>query len=102
MLACVALCLVFGWPHHHKKPAPEPDLSGAVLIDDVNKEIIDDIGELKDIHDNYPWLKSWAMPAIDAINRIEGPSDDKTFDDDLQDLRLAMWRLRILETNDTI
>ena len=96
MLACV-LGLAIVWPFHHK-PKPEPHVTVRVLELDELKEIGAATAELKDIHDNYPWLRPWAEPTLDVINRLmDAPNDD-----DIEQLRHDMKALEKMEDNATI
>lgn len=94
MIAAV-LVLAF-WPHHHK---PKSALAPTVTIVSA-KELADDLAELADIHDNYPWLRPWAEPSLAVIGRLLDA--DPNADDDLEQLRHDMKVLQTMEDNDTI
>jgi hypothetical protein len=85
------------WPIHHKaKPEPK----AKVTIVSAN-ELADDLAELADIHDNYPWLRSWAEPSLAVVNRLlSGDSPDAA--DDMEQLRHDIKALKAMEDNATI
>ena len=94
-LACV---LVIAWPFHHKPtPHPAPD----IILGCSSLEIADDLDKLREVHDDYPWLRPWAEPALDVINQLQS-GRDKNADDDLRQLRYYMWQLEQLEQNDAV
>lgn len=97
-MVLVAFLLAF-WPFTHK---PKPVPPETVLVQPgAGKEIADDIADLQDVHDNYPWLKSWADPSLDVIGRLlDGRSVNP--DEDLEQLRHDMKALARLEENATI
>ena len=96
MLACV-LALTVLWPFHHKSK-PEPPIPVRIVSLDELKEIAAATVELKDIHDNYPWLRPWAEPTLDVISRLL----DTPTDDDMEQLRHDIKALRAMEDNATI
>lgn len=96
-MICFIIGLAVAWPFHHK-PKPEPHVSARVVSLDELKEIAAATVELKDIHDNYPWLRPWAEPTLDVISRLL----DTPTDDDMEQLRHDMKVLERLEVNDTI
>ena len=82
------------WPFHHK---PEPKPKATITIISAS-ELADDLAELANIHDNYPWLRSWAEPSLDVVNRLLA---DPTADD-MDQLRHDIKALKAMEDNDTI
>ena len=89
--------LAIAWPFHHKAK-PEPPTPVRVVSLAELKEIAAATVELKDIHDNYPWLRPWAEPTLDVISRLL----DTPTDDDMEQLRHDMKVLQTMEDNDTI
>ena len=89
----VAFLLAF-WPFHHK-PKPKPNVADATVS---ASELADDLAELANIHDNYPWLRSWAEPSLDVVNRLlDAPNAD-----DMDQLRHDIKVLKAMEDNATI
>ena len=89
----VAFLLAF-WPFHHK-PKPKPNVADAIVS---ASELADDLAELANIHDNYPWLRSWAEPSLDVVNRLlDAPNAD-----DMDQLRHDIKVLKAMEDNATI
>ena len=89
--------LAIAWPFHHKAK-PEPPTPVRVVSLAELKEIAAATVELKDIHDNYPWLRSWAEPSLDVVNRLLA---DPTADD-MDQLRHDIKALKAMEDNATI
>lgn len=94
MRKLVVVAILAFWPFHHK---PEPKPRATVTIISAS-ELADDLAELADIHDNYPWLRPWAEPTLDVISRLL----DTPTDDDMEQLRHDMKVLQTMEDNDTI
>ena len=96
MRKLVVVAILAFWPFHHK---PEPKPRATVTIISAS-ELADDLAELADIHDNYPWLRPWAEPSLAGIGRLLDA--DPNADDDLEQLRHDMKVLQTMEDNDTI
>jgi len=90
----IVLALTVLWPFHHK-PEPKPRATVTVIS---ASELADDLAELVNIHDNYPWLRSWAEPSLDVVNRLLA---DPTADD-MDQLRHDIKALKAMEDNATI
>ncbi len=94
MRKLVVVAILAFWPFHHK---PEPKPRATVTIISAS-ELADDLAELADIHDNYPWLWPWAEPSLGVVNRLlNAPNAD-----DMDQLRHDIKALKAMEDNDTI
>ena len=94
MRKLVVVAILAFWPFHHK---PEPKPRATVTIISAS-EMADDLAELANIHDNYPWLRPWAEPSLDVVNRL---LVDPTADD-MDQLRHDIKALKAMEDNATI